>query len=97
MNEMGVWQYVYVFVEREIYSVKGEVLLLLRLLDSPFVFCVVVDVVAVVAAAALFGRFRRIFSTWPRVHVPARFAPLLTCCEIRLNSAVKSKNDMMDS
>lgn len=74
--------------------------LLCRLLDSPLVFCVsadvmVVDVVAVVVVVALFGRFRRIFSTWPRVHVPARFAPLLTCCKIRLPSAVKSKNDIL--
>lgn len=61
MNEMCVRVCVYLW--REIYGIKGEVLLLLRLLDSPFVFCVVVDVVAVVAAAALFGRFRRIFST----------------------------------
>lgn len=73
---------------------------LLRLLDSPLVFCVVVDVVdddvvAVVAAVALFGRFRRIFSTWPRVHVPARFAPVLTCCKRRLNTAVISNTDIV--
>lgn len=62
--------------------------LLFRLFDSPLVFCVdvvVVDVVAAVvaafvaAASALFGRFRRIFNTCPRVQFPARFAPLLTC------------------
>lgn len=68
--------------------------LLCRLLESPLVLCVVVDVVDVVAAVALFGRFRRIFSTWPRVQDPARLAPLLTCCKIRLKSVVKSTNDM---
>lgn len=82
--------------------------LLCRLLDSPFVvFCVVdcdvVDVVAAVAvavdaaASALFGRFRRIFNTWPRVQFPARLAPLLTCCKIRLNNAVTSNIDILNT
>ena len=81
--------------------------LLLHLLDSPLVaFCVDVDVVDVVgavavvddaAASALFGRFRRIFSTCPRVQFPARFAPLLTCCKSRLNTDVISNIDILNT
>lgn len=69
-------------------------------------FCVdgdVADVVAAVAvavdaaaASALFGRFRRIFNTCPRVQFPARLAPLLTCCKIRLNSEVTSNIDILN-
>lgn len=77
--------------------------LLCRLLDSPFlVFCCVVcggavDVVAAVAdaASALFGRFRRIFDTCPRVQFPARLAPLLTRCRTRVNNAVTSNIDIL--
>lgn len=79
--------------------------LLCRLLDSPFVaFCVFCDVddvvgaVAVaVAASALFGRFRRIFNTCPRVQFPARLAPLLTCWKNRLNNAVTSNIDILNT
>lgn len=66
--------------------------LLSRLVVSSFVdFCVVVVVVGVV----LFRRCRRIFNNLFRVHVPARFALQLTCCSIRFDIAVKSKNDMV--
>lgn len=56
-----------------------------------------VAVAAVAAASALFGRFRRIFNTCPRVQFPARFAPLLTCCKSRLNSAVISTIDILNA
>lgn len=66
--------------------------LLSRLFGSSAVdFCVVVVVVGVV----LFLRCRRIFNILFRVHVPARFAPLLTCCRIRFENAVKSQNDIV--
>lgn len=82
--------------QREFICALMRLCLLSHLLASPLLDFLRVPVVAVVAVAVvLFRRSSRMLSTFLRVHVPARFAPLFTCCSMRLKNAVKSMSDIV--